>query len=785
MSFYKIVKRGVDLFCAATGIVVLAPLLLPVMILMKFSGDGSIFYFQKRVGFRNAIFDIWKFATMVDGYYVNAGSSFTVKDDPRITPVGKILRKTKLNEIPQLINVIKGDMSLVGPRPVLPKGDFDNYTKKAQEVIYKARPGITGIGSVVFRDEEDLITQIKDQGGDHKDFYNKTICPYKGELEIWYEENRSFWVDVKILILTGWTVLFPVSQIAFSSFDDLPERPTALKQEQDKMVQLRESVTLAVLGLVALIPIVPPPFWFLNNLQYILFSAFSVVGLCYLIYRHEKMILPLSRWDLGWVVFLSIGFVSYLWAVDGSLIWYQLFGWSIYILFMLVFRSVVLKDTAVFLLPYLFCLFFVVLLTYHLVALFQGTALDANWNTFFGKNANHSSTFLLSFFPFLLFYSTKKYLIKGFKVLSLIALMFIFYHTTARGALFSLIVVLLYYFWTFENKKILGYVLLSISISSMFIFMLISDSSMGVSEIPIIKTSIDQMSSRLYMSWSSVQIFFEKPLTGIGFGNWHTEAYKYGVSEIFPFNTPEQIVRHKSHNLYVRLFAELGFVGGVSFVLPILAVLRLGSLRAKKLLPFQKAACASLLVYLVSSYFYSTSNFTDYLFSGIQVLGFASIGILTSERESKRVASKGLKFTFLVISVICTIWFVYSKWSYDSFKMSESAIKSEDHQLAIEKLENIYSPVFKTNFDYHTPLSLILAKEYLLIGEYDTAEKYFKDGLSRAPYSEQLLIGYADFLYEYKNNNVGALEHIERLLHIQNNYQKALYLKEEILSELN
>jgi len=220
---YPIIKRFFDIVFAFLAILIISPLLIPIMIGLKLTGEGYIFYFQDRVGYKNQLFSVWKFATMLKNSPNMKGGAITMKKDPRITPMGGFLRKTKINELPQIFNVLKGDMSFVGPRPVMKEASFDHYPADVQKVIYKVRPGITGIGSVIFRDEEELITRAKENGKDPQDFYIQEIYPYKGQLEQWYQAHQSFWVDFKILFLTGWYILFPSSQLAFRWFEGLPQ----------------------------------------------------------------------------------------------------------------------------------------------------------------------------------------------------------------------------------------------------------------------------------------------------------------------------------------------------------------------------------------------------------------------------------------------------------------------------------------------------------------------------------------------------------------------------------
>lgn len=220
---YLLIKRFLDILAATVAIVVLSPLLIPILIGLKLTGEGYIFYKQERIGLLNVPFNILKFATMLKDSPNMAGGLITTKKDPRITPMGGFLRSSKINELPQLFNIFLGDMSVVGPRPVMKKS-FDAYPDEVRKVIYQVKPGLTGIGSIVFRDEEELITKVKDDGGDTWEFYKNTIYPHKGKLEQWYQLHQSFWVDFKIIVATAWVVLFPKSDIVYSWFKGIPRR---------------------------------------------------------------------------------------------------------------------------------------------------------------------------------------------------------------------------------------------------------------------------------------------------------------------------------------------------------------------------------------------------------------------------------------------------------------------------------------------------------------------------------------------------------------------------------
>ena len=218
-------KRVMDIVLSLIIIVILSPLFIVLFPLLLLTGEGHIFYLQKRVGFGNRYFNIIKFATMLKNSPNIGTGLITLRNDPRLTPMGGFLRMTKLNELPQIFNVIKGDMSFVGPRPLVDK-TFDPYTDYVKSMIYTVRPGITGIGSIVFRDEERLISECK---MDPKIFYNTVISPYKGALEMWYIKRQSFFTDISILFLTAWQILCPQSQLIKKIFTDLPIPPAELQ----------------------------------------------------------------------------------------------------------------------------------------------------------------------------------------------------------------------------------------------------------------------------------------------------------------------------------------------------------------------------------------------------------------------------------------------------------------------------------------------------------------------------------------------------------------------------
>ena len=198
-------KRFFDFIVSSFGIICFLPLMMVLAGLIKLSSRGKVLYAQKRVGWHEKVFFVYKFRTMVDKADT-LGTSVTTGVDPRITPIGRILRKTKLDELPQLFNVFKGDMSFVGPRPDVPE-IIAKYTP-AMKLIFSVRPGITSVATLHFRHEEEILAKVPDPDK----FYDDVVVPLKVELAMEHVRRNSFWFDLTILLETVW-VLTPMGRI--------------------------------------------------------------------------------------------------------------------------------------------------------------------------------------------------------------------------------------------------------------------------------------------------------------------------------------------------------------------------------------------------------------------------------------------------------------------------------------------------------------------------------------------------------------------------------------------
>jgi lipopolysaccharide/colanic/teichoic acid biosynthesis glycosyltransferase len=217
--------RVLDIFLSSLALIVFFPFGLVIAIILKCTGEGEIFYVQERIGNGGKRFGLFKFATMVKNSPAIGTGDVTVKDDPRVLPVGKFLRKTKLNEVPQLINIVIGDMSVVGPRPQTPK-NFDYFPLEGKQVILSMRPGLTGIGSIVFRDEESIVER---SGKSVEECYRQIIGPYKAELERWYRDRQNVITYFLLIAITAWVIIRPRSEIYRRIWSSLPPLPNTLQ----------------------------------------------------------------------------------------------------------------------------------------------------------------------------------------------------------------------------------------------------------------------------------------------------------------------------------------------------------------------------------------------------------------------------------------------------------------------------------------------------------------------------------------------------------------------------
>ena len=217
-------KRFFDILFSLSAILILSPILILTILILRFSGEGEIFFLQKRVGLDGNRFNIIKFATMLKNSSEIGTRTITIKDDPRILPFGKFLRKSKINELPQLFNIVSGDMSIIGPRPLTTE-TFNHYSIIVRNIITKEKPGLSGLGSIVFRREEEILNKSNINTELHQQ-----LIEYKGSLEMWYIENNNLFIYFFLILLTILVIFSPKYSSLIRILNNLPSPSKELKK---------------------------------------------------------------------------------------------------------------------------------------------------------------------------------------------------------------------------------------------------------------------------------------------------------------------------------------------------------------------------------------------------------------------------------------------------------------------------------------------------------------------------------------------------------------------------
>ena len=226
---YKYIKSFFDVTLAVFVVLLLLILLLPLMFILRLTGEGEVFYLQERIGLNNEPFQIIKFATMLKDSPNMMGGGFVEANDTRLLPLGAFLRKTKINELPQLINVLRGDMSLVGFRP-LAKASYDTTVGIGGSSTYTVLPGITSLASILLRNEEEILADVS--ACERQYFYDTKILPKKVAMDRWWKDNKSFYNYLALIFLTALALFLPYQLLPLKLLTNLPLEALVLDIER-------------------------------------------------------------------------------------------------------------------------------------------------------------------------------------------------------------------------------------------------------------------------------------------------------------------------------------------------------------------------------------------------------------------------------------------------------------------------------------------------------------------------------------------------------------------------
>ena len=519
---------------------------------------------------------------------------------------------------------------------------------------------------------------------------------------------------------------------------------------------LTGSFLLVILFLLLPIPV--------DNIKYIAVSFFVTIYSIYgLFSKNHKFSFPNSKVLLALAAFVALSFLSTIWASDTSMAIRESFIWLLFSLIALCINSMIRRNEPFeYHLSKMFAIFYVLFLIFHLGAIQFDIGLGGDWNQLMSKNKEYTTTLLTCLSPFIIFYPSKIQFVRFLKVISIVLLANLLFLTGARGALLAFSMILLLKYWNFYAEWRYRYfgVLLGAIIIVSGIYVL--NTSTASSDLTFVKEYRAELESRILMNKNSIASISEQPIIGVGSGQWYNDIYRHGVGETAPFNSPDEFVRYRSHNLYFKQLVELGFIGFVLFFGCLIGILWKYKNRWTELSGYQKAAWASLMSYLVVVYFYANAIPYEYFFSAITFVAFVSLGVLLGGLPSQNLRPKFLPYLILLLSLSTSVWYTYSKTKWETHKTFLSAV---DDVPALRALEKSYHPIFHSSFNYNTSLSQLLAEFYAKNGE--LAKAYYAQALKQTPYHEPLLRSYIDFCIKTGLPKDAAKPYMDKLMKIQ------------------
>ena len=519
--------------------------------------------------------------------------------------------------------------------------------------------------------------------------------------------------------------------------------------------------------IVILFLLLPIP---VDNLKYIVVSFF-IAGYSFygFINKNYKFSLPNSKVLIALTAFVALSFLSTFWSSDTSMAIRESFVWLLFSIIALSINSLIRSDDRFeHRLSKMFSVFYVLFLVFHLGAIQFDIGLGGDWNQLMSKNKEYTTTLLTCLSPFIIFYPSKSQFVRFLKIISIVLLANLLFLTGARGALLAFSIILLLKYWNFYAEWKYRYfgVLLGAIIIVTGIYIL--NTSKMSSELLFVKEYRAEFESRVLMNKNSIASISEQPITGVGSGNWFNDIYRHGVGQTAPFNSTQELVRYRSHNLYFKQLVELGFIGFVLFFGCLIGILWKYKNRWTELSGYQKAAWASLMSYLVVVYFYANAISYEYFFSVITLVAFVNLGILLGGLPSKHSAPKFLPYLVLLLSLSTIVWYIYSKTKWEAHKTVLSAV---DDATAIKNLEKSYHPVFHSSFNYNTSLTQSLAELYAKNGEPVKAEMYYAQALKQTPYHEPLLRSYVDFCIKTGEAKDVVKPYLDKLIKIHPDFE--------------
>lgn len=571
---------------------------------------------------------------------------------------------------------------------------------------------------------------------------------------------------------------------------------------------------LIFFALLSLLIILPKR---IDDYQFLIFSLFPVLYIIFNFVYPKTFPIKIIAADIGWIAFGIWGFLSYAWAINGSLVWHYAFGWATMVVWMILVRSCLQKAEMVKILiglfqilGVIFCLYYILyfaIITYNdrylaidttvglsnKIALLVGLPIKQHlfpinvpefWNFIFGDNCNVTALYFISLLPFLLFTTSNSTLAKSIKVISLLIAMNLLYEASSIGVLIAFLVVLLFYCLLIYPIRYLKFF---IGGAAFFILLVLSisiyDNSI-FSYTPILGQLLQgRDGGRYFMVVDAIRVFFDHPILGIGFSNWPL-VHNHSLTTITFSNDLIPSIRLGNHVIYSLVAAELGIIGFGIFISTFFYTIFKGIKARNKLSIAKKAALSALIVYAIALLFYEGAVLRPYFFCKAQLIAFCSLGLLTMDEPAKFKLPIGWKVVILLFCLSSLSWFIYS-FKTNRLYAEVKKIEREDTDKAFNLLATIYHPVFKTIDGREASISLKLANLAVRQKKYEVAQKYYQKAMEEASYDEMVFLNYAKFLVRHKGNGLEAKKYVDKAAANQGNLDALNFLLAEIAIENN
>ena len=510
----------------------------------------------------------------------------------------------------------------------------------------------------------------------------------------------------------------------------------------------------------------------LSGHRLLLFSSLVFFGYCYRSFLGKRVKVDVI--DLLQFLFVIIGLLSFFWATNPSLVWHQGFLWLLFVLWGNLLKNSLVSSKLENINEWATNYFILTSIGILFILITRDLAVGKSWNIYFGYNENYISVFLLSLSSFYFLKEVDNIFGKIIKVLAYIFLGYVVYRSHSRGAIIiylSLSLCLSFFKILAKYRKLLG-----LGWTMLFFFCALFKRE------ALFQTFSDD--DRFFLLKKSLGVFTENIVLGVGLGNWHLEVYN--TVRDSNFDNVYSFYRVGSHNLYAELFSELGFLGGLFFVIPFFVILIYKSSNILKSNILSKAAFIIILIYLVSSLFFRDANSYFGHFSGIQLLAFSSLGILSCNSKLYSVTSIKIGWLASCLSFFVFCWCFYQGYTSVIYTRGlENHIEKENE---ISLLKSIYNPIYKTTHrissGHDESILFKLAQLYQEKKEVEEANQYYLKALSLAPYDVNVLLQYSRFLLRDKGNSTEAKKYLLKLNSIQpSHFNTNLLLAEICINE--